>query len=127
MLYKLIYMFHSDISWLNVFRYITFRTILSTLTALILFLFLGQRVISMLRRMQVGQYIQEDGPPTHKAKEGTPTMGGCLIIPVVLVSTLLWVDLWNPYIWISLFIFVIFGTIGFIDDYLKIKRKNNKG
>lgn len=127
MLYKLIYMFHTDISWLNVFRYITFRTILSTLTSLILFLILGQKVISMLRKMQVGQYIQEDGPPTHKAKEGTPTMGGCLIIPVVVVSTLLWVNPCNPYVWISLSILIIFGMIGFIDDYFKIKTKNNKG
>lgn len=127
MLYKLIYMFHTDISWLNVFRYITFRTILSTLTSLILFLSLGQAIINMLRKMQVGQYIQEDGPPTHKIKEGTPTMGGCLIIPVVLVSSLLWTDPLNPYIWLSLSIFIIFGIIGFIDDYIKIKRKHNKG
>ena len=127
MLYKLIYMFHTDISWLNVFRYITFRTILSTLTALILFLLLGQRAIRMLRKIQWGQYIQEDGPPTHKAKEGTPTMGGCLIIPVVLISTLLWVDLLDPYIWLSISIFVIFGIIGFVDDYMKIKRRHNKG
>ncbi len=127
MLYKLIYMFHTDISWLNVFRYITFRTILSTLTALILFLLFGQMVISMLRKLQVGQYIQEDGPPNHQTKQGTPTMGGCFIILVVLISTLMCADPWNPYICLSLAVLLIFGTIGFMDDYIKIKRKNNKG
>ncbi len=127
MLYKFIYLFHDSISFLNVFRYITFRTILSTLTALILFLFLGKWAINILKNMQIGQYIQEDGPPTHRSKQGTPTMGGCLIIPIVFISSILWASPLNPYIWICLSVLIMFGLIGFIDDYLKIKRKNNKG
>ena len=127
MLYKLIYMFHGECSGLNVFKYITFRTILATLTALILFLLLGRRVIELLKQMQVGQYIQEDGPPNHKSKQGTPTMGGILIIFVVLFSTFLWANPANPYVLLCMSVLVLFGIIGFIDDYLKIKRKNNKG
>ena len=127
MLYKLIYIFHGDLSWLNVFRYITFRTILSTLTALLLSLFLGGWVIGRLRAMQVGQYIREDGPPNHKSKEGTPTMGGCLILPVVFVSTALWAEPVNPYIWIGIFVLFSFGAIGFVDDYLKMARKDSRG
>jgi phospho-N-acetylmuramoyl-pentapeptide-transferase len=77
--------------------------------------------------MQVGQYIREDGPPNHKSKEGTPTMGGCLFLPAILLSTLFWADLTNIYIWIILFVILSFGGIGFFDDYLKIKKKNNRG
>ncbi len=127
MLYKLIYLLHTDFSWLNVFRYITFRTILSALTSLIICFIFGGWTIKKLRAMQVGQYIREDGPPNHKSKEGTPTMGGCLIIPAIFIPTLLWVDLRNIYVWIVLFVILSFGTIGFLDDYLKVAKKNSHG
>jgi len=127
MLYNLIYYFHSDLSWLNVFRYITFRTILSTLTALIICLVCGPWVIERLRSLQVRQYIREDGPPEHQRKQGTPTMGGCLIIPVMILSSILWADPGSIYIWIVVFVLVSFGGIGFMDDYLKISRKNSRG
>jgi phospho-N-acetylmuramoyl-pentapeptide-transferase len=127
MLYKLIYLFHPDMSWLNVFRYITFRTILATLSALMIVFFVGDWMIHKLRNMQVGQHIRDDGPPNHKGKAGTPTMGGCLILPIVMISTLLWVELKNIYVWLILFVLVAFGLIGFADDYLKTVRKSSKG
>ncbi|MBN2032169.1 MAG: phospho-N-acetylmuramoyl-pentapeptide-transferase [Deltaproteobacteria bacterium] len=127
MLYKLIYFFQTEISWLNVFRYITFRTILATLFSMLLVLIIGERVIQRLRSMQVGQHIREEGPPNHKGKEGTPTMGGCLILPVVLIATLLWAELWNVYVWLVLFVLCAFGFIGFADDYLKKVQKSSRG
>lgn len=127
MLYKLIYLFHGDVSWLNVFRYITFRTLLSALTALAVCLLFGGPVIRRLRAMQVGQYVRDDGPPNHKDKEGTPTMGGCLIIPAVTASTLCWADPFNPYVWLVLFVCLAYGAIGFMDDYLKTVRRTSKG
>ncbi len=127
MLYKLIYIFHPYLSLLNVFRYITFRTILSTLTALLICFVFGNWVISRLRALQVAQYIREEGPPNHKLKEGTPTMGGCLILPAIILSTLFWADPRNIYVWLLLFVTASFGAIGFLDDYLKIRRKSNKG
>ena len=127
MLYKLIYFFHTEISWLNVFRYITFRTILATLCALVILFACGDWVIRKLRAMQVGQHIREDGPANHKGKAGTPTMGGCLILPVVIVTMLLWGDLNNLYVWLVLFVLCSFGAIGFADDYLKTVRKSSKG
>lgn len=127
MLYKLIYYFQTDVSWLNVFRYITFRTIIATLSSLVLVSVCGSWMIQRLRVMQVGQHIREDGPPNHKGKEGTPTMGGCLVLPVVVASTLLWADIRNIYIWLCTLIIFCFGGIGFVDDYLKIARKNSKG
>ncbi len=127
MLYKLIYAFHEYFSVLNVFRYITFRTILATLTALLICFAFGGWVISQLKALQVGQFIREDGPPNHKTKEGTPTMGGCLIVPAVMLSTLLWASPSNLYVWMVLFVAISFGAIGFVDDYLKVRRKNSKG
>jgi len=127
MLYKLIYLLQADFSWLNVFRYITFRTILSALTALILSFIFGGWAIRKLGAMQVSQYIREDGPPNHQSKQGTPTMGGCLILPAIAISTLIWVDLENIYVWIVMFVIISFGGIGFADDYLKVTRKNSKG
>jgi len=127
MLYKLIYLFHADISWLNVFRYITFRTILSSLTALVICLVFGGWVIRKLGAMQVGQQIRDDGPPEHQSKAGTPTMGGCLILPTIVLATLLWADPLNIYIWLVIFVVLFFGGIGFADDYLKISRKNSRG
>ena len=127
MLYKLIYFFQDDLSWLNVFRYITFRTILSTLSSLLLLFLFGEWAIQKLRAMQVGQHIREDGPPDHKIKAGTPTMGGCIILPVIALSTLLWVELNNLYVWLVLFVLAAFGCIGFLDDYLKTVRKSSRG
>jgi len=127
MLYKLIYLFQSDISWLNVFRYITFRTILTTLTSLMIFFILGVWGINKLRAMQVGQYIRDDGPPNHKDKTGTPTMGGCLILPVIMVSTVFWAEPKNIYVWLVMFVIICFGLIGFVDDYLKAIRKSSRG
>jgi len=127
MLYKLIHFFHTDFSVLNVFRYITFRTILSTLASLTFLFIFGTWVIGKLRAMQIGEFIRDDGPPNHIDKAGTPTMGGCLIIPVIIVSTLLWAELNNIYVWLVLFVMFCFGLIGFIDDYLKVVRRDSKG
>ncbi len=127
MLYKLIYLFHSDYSWLNVFRYITFRIILSALSSLILFFIIGGWAIRKLHALQIGQHIREDGPPNHKNKEGTPTMGGCIIIPVILFTAFLWGELNNIYVWLILFILLFFGIIGFADDFLKMARKSSRG
>jgi len=127
MLYKLIYMFHADYSFLNVFRYITFRTIYATLTGLILSLLLGYWIIPRLSRLQIGQYIREDGPPNHKNKVGTPTMGGSFILISVLISSILWMDPKNMYVWLVLLVTFLYGAIGFLDDYLKVIRKSSKG
>jgi len=127
MLYKLIYIFHEEISLLNVFRYITFRTIVAALSALTVVLFFGQWGIGRLRALQIGQFIREDGPPNHKEKAGTPTMGGCLMLPVILISTILWVDPSNIYVWLAVVVILGFGAIGFVDDYLKRVRKSSKG
>ena len=127
MLFKLIYLFHSNLSALNVFRYITFRTVLSTLTALLICFVFGEWAIGRLRKMQVKQYIREDGPPTHLSKQGTPTMGGCLILPAVIVSTLCWAEPWDIYVWLIMFVILSFGGIGFLDDYLKTAGKSSRG
>ncbi|MCD6294589.1 MAG: phospho-N-acetylmuramoyl-pentapeptide-transferase [Deltaproteobacteria bacterium] len=127
MLFKLIYLFHSDFSWLNVFRYITFRTILSSLTGLALCFFVGAWGIKKLRDLQIGERIREDGPPNHQVKAGTPTMGGCLILPAIVLATLLWADPFNHYIQLAVFVILFFGAIGFVDDYSKVTGKNPKG
>jgi phospho-N-acetylmuramoyl-pentapeptide-transferase len=127
MLYKLIQILQTDISLLNVFRYITFRTIVSALMSLTAILFLGRWGIERLRSLQVGQYIREDGPPNHKDKAGTPTMGGCLILPVITLVTVFWAEPKNYYVWLVIAVALGFGTIGFVDDYLKRVRKNSKG
>jgi len=127
MLYHLLYPLHKSISVLNVFRYITFRTIYASLTAFLICFILGPWVIRKMSYLQIGQYIQEDGPPTHHKKAGTPTMGGTLIIFSIVVSTLLWANLTNYYIWIVLLVTLGYGGIGFIDDYLMQIKKRNKG
>lgn len=127
MLYKLIYLFHTDLSWLNVFRYITFRTIVATLTSLVILFVFGVWIIKKLRAMQVGQYVRDDGPPNHKDKVGTPTMGGCLILPAIMVSTVLWAEPKNIYVWLVIFVILCYGLIGFVDDYLKMIHKSSHG
>ena len=127
MLFYLLYALHDKFSLLNVFRYITFRAILAVLTALLLSFLSGPWVIRKLQQLQVKQYIRDDGPSKHLEKEGTPTMGGTLILFSIVVSVLLWADLSNFFIWISLMVLLGFGAIGFGDDYLKLTRKNSKG
>lgn len=127
MLYHLLYPLYTVNSAFNVFRYITFRTVLATLTALIVSLLLCPWLIKKLSRNDVGQVIREDGPESHLEKAGTPTMGGCLILFSLVLSTLLWCDLFNPYIWIMLGILVGYGLIGFVDDYKKVSGKNSRG
>ena len=112
---------------LNVFRYITVRTALASLTALLITLVLGPWVIRRLRDLQIGQFIREEGPKSHQAKAGTPTMGGVLIVGSTVVPTLLWGDLENDYVWLAIFTMLIFGMIGFIDDYSKVMKKRNLG
>jgi len=127
MLYSLLYKLHDWFSPLNVFRYITFRTALAVITAMLITFILGPSVIKRLRRFSVTQHIRDDGPQTHLGKTGTPTMGGVLIIISILITILLWGDLTNAYIWVMSFSIVGFGAIGFIDDYLKIIKKDSKG
>lgn len=111
----------------NVFSYLTFRAILGILTSLLLSLYLGPKLIAALQRMQIGQVVRGDGPESHFSKKGTPTMGGLLILGSVLLSTLLWANLENKYVWVVLFVLVSFGWIGFVDDYRKVIRKDPKG
>ena len=127
MLYHLLFPLHVDYSFFNVFRYITFRTIYAAITALLLCFVLGPWLIRELGAHQIGQTIRRDGPERHLAKEGTPTMGGLLIVLATVIPTLLWANLGNTYIWIAVFVTVGFGTIGFVDDYKKIIRKDSKG
>ncbi len=112
----------------NLFRYLTFRTGGALITAFLIVLFFGPSFIRWLKRKQgEGQPIRADGPQTHLSKKGTPTMGGLLIVLAGVVSTLLWADPANPYIWVLLFVFLGFGAVGFADDYLKLTRKNTAG
>ncbi len=127
MLYYLLYSLHREISALNVVRYITFRTAVASLTALFLVLLLGPWMIERLRRLQIGQYIRDEGPQAHKAKAGTPTMGGLLILTGILVPTLLWGDLTSRNVWILILSTSAFGAIGFADDYLKVVKKQSMG
>ncbi|MBI4690139.1 MAG: phospho-N-acetylmuramoyl-pentapeptide-transferase [Nitrospirae bacterium] len=127
MLYSLLYKLHGLFSPLNVFRYITFRTALAVLTAMLITFILGPWIIERLRRFSVTQHIRDDGPRTHMGKAGTPTMGGVLIILSIFITVLLWGDLGNMYIWVMSFSLLGFGAIGFTDDYLKTIGKDSKG
>src|SRR5579872_6426122 len=127
MFYYLYLKFYSHLHVLNLFRYITFRTAYSSLTALLLSLLLGPWLIEKLKQFQIGQYIREEGPSSHRAKAGTPTMGGVLIDLCIIVPTLLWADLSNIFVWLALLVTVAFGAIGFWDDYQKVRRRRNLG
>jgi phospho-N-acetylmuramoyl-pentapeptide-transferase len=128
MLYYLFYfVLRPHFSPLNVFRYITVRTAVASLTALVLSLVFGPWMIERLRALQVKQYIREEGPKRHHAKAGTPTMGGILIVGAIVIPTLLWADLRNPYVLLAVGATLAFGTIGFVDDYNKVVRKHNRG
>jgi phospho-N-acetylmuramoyl-pentapeptide-transferase len=127
MLYHLLYPLHDIFSFLNVFRYITFRTIYAILTALLISFVIGPWLINKLKAFQIGQVVRTDVPARHMAKNGTPTMGGSLILAAILIPTLLWSDLTNPYIWIVLLTTLGFGILGFLDDYKKVRDKNGMG
>ncbi len=111
----------------NVFSYLTLRAILSTLTALLMAVLIGPKMIRWLQQMQIGQTVRDDGPQSHLSKSGTPTMGGLLILAAIVTSVLLWADLTNRYVWVTLFVVVAYGIIGFVDDYRKVVRKDPKG
>lgn len=127
MLYWLLPPLKKALFFFNVFRYITVRTALAGVTALCLGLVLGPVVIRLLRKYEIGQEIRKEGPQSHLSKKGTPSMGGILIIGGTLVTTLLWANLTNIYVWLALGSMLCFGAIGFWDDWLKVRKRQSKG
>ena len=129
MLYNLLYQFADQMPVLNLFRYITFRTGGAIITSLILAFVIGPHLINWLRSKQSeGQPIREDGPESHLlTKKGTPTMGGLLLLLSTSIATLLWADLTNPYVWAVLLVTIGYGFLGFLDDFLKVSKRNTKG
>ncbi len=127
MLYELLLGLQDVFSPFNVFRYITFRTALSAVTALLLTLLFAPGLIRWLKTTQVGQRIRSEGPPNHNAKAGTPTIGGILIVGSIVISTLLWMDLHNPLVWVALGSTLAFALLGFIDDYLHVIHPRRRG
>jgi phospho-N-acetylmuramoyl-pentapeptide-transferase len=129
-IYELLYPLRNDarwLGWLNVLRYVPFRIIAATITAMLISFFLAPWFIRELQKKQIGQVIRDVGPETHKKKSGTPTMGGALILLSVLLPTIMWCDLRNVFVWATTAVTAGYGVIGFLDDYLKIKFKNSKG
>ncbi|MBV9670550.1 MAG: phospho-N-acetylmuramoyl-pentapeptide-transferase [Acidobacteriales bacterium] len=126
LLYQKLFLAHHFTPF-RIFRYLTFRTAFSSLTALFIGLFVGPTIIKKLREFQIGQYIREEGPQAHQKKAGTPTMGGVLICVSILIPSLLWADLSNAFVWLAIFATLAFGAIGFADDYLKIVHRRNLG
>lgn len=130
MLYWLLYEYifrHFNIGPFRIFRYLTFRTAFASLTAMFMALIIGPAVIRRLREFQIGQYIREEGPRSHQKKAGTPTMGGLLIVVSILLPTMLWSDLSNPFVWLVVLSTLGYAAIGFADDYLKVVHKQNLG
>jgi phospho-N-acetylmuramoyl-pentapeptide-transferase len=132
LLYEILYNHFKDKDWylvkaLNVFQYVTFRTAYATITALLISLFFGGKLIEALRKWNVGQQIREEGPQAHMVKRGTPTMGGVLIVGSVLISTLLWARLSSVYVWTTMVATLLFGAIGFVDDYSKMAKQRSLG
>ncbi len=127
MLYYLLYPLHVTHSAFNVFKYITFRTFGAGITSVLLCMFIGPSYIRLLQRKQIGQSIRDDGPQSHLSKKGTPTMGGGLILLAIVIPTLLWSELTDLNVWIVLTATVLFGVIGYLDDYKKVIKKNSKG
>lgn len=127
MLYFLLFSLHEKYSFFNVFRYITFRAALAILTALFISFICGPWVIRKLQKLKVKQYIRNDGPSTHLGKEGTPTMGGTLILFSIFFSVLLWADITNFFIWVIMLVAMGFGVLGFVDDFRKLSNHNSKG
>src|SRR6202789_1501861 len=111
----------------RIFRYVTFRCVFASMTAMLIGLLLGPFVIDRLRQFQIGQYIREEGPQSHQKKGGTPTMGGVLICLSIIVPTLLWGNLSNPFVWLVMSSTIAFAAIGFADDYIKVVKKRNLG
>jgi phospho-N-acetylmuramoyl-pentapeptide-transferase len=111
----------------RIFRYLTFRTVFASLTALLIALFIGPWVIQKLREFQIGQFVRDDGPQSHLKKTGTPTMGGVLICIAILLPTVLWSDPANPFVWVVVFSTLAFGAIGFADDYIKVVKRRSLG
>ena len=127
MLYHFFSSLVEDVSFFNVFKYLTFRSILAAFTSMCIWFIWGQKFIAMIKNYQIQQYIREEGPESHKKKSGTPTMGGVLLIGGAFISSLLWVDLTQSAVWLMLVVGFLFAAIGFNDDFLKIKRKHNQG
>jgi phospho-N-acetylmuramoyl-pentapeptide-transferase len=129
LLFELLYPLHKydALGFLNVLRYVPFRVIAATLTAMLISFFVSPWFIRKLQSRQIGQMVRDDGPASHKIKQGTPTMGGALILVSVLVPTVLWTDPHNSFVWATTAVTAGYGVIGFLDDYLKIKMKNPKG
>lgn len=128
MFYNLLFPLHTEINLFNLFGYVTFRTGGAIITALIICFLIAPCMIRWLKKKQKeGQPIREDGPETHFKKAGTPTMGGLMILISVTISTLLWADLSNAFVWLALLVMIGFGSVGFADDYLKLTKKNPKG
>jgi phospho-N-acetylmuramoyl-pentapeptide-transferase len=127
MLYQWLYSLSTEFSPLNIFRYITVRTFIAFFTTFFLCLIWGPYFIQRLKEKHYGQAIRDDGPQAHKKKSGTPTMGGGLILMSTLIPCMLWIDVTNPLIWAVLSVTWGFGLIGYVDDYLKVSKKNTKG
>ncbi|MEE8138277.1 MAG: phospho-N-acetylmuramoyl-pentapeptide-transferase, partial [Thermoanaerobaculia bacterium] len=127
MFYHLLFPLHEQFALFNVFRYITFRAAAAAVTAVVLSVVFGPRFIRTLRRLSIGQKIRDVGPESHQVKAGTPTMGGLLILFAVVIPTLLWANLKNPYVWLAALVTLAFGAIGFMDDILKVRRGQNLG
>ena len=127
MFYHLLFPLHEQFALFNVFRYITFRAAAAAVTAVVLSVVFGPRFIRALRRLSIGQNIRDVGPERHQVKAGTPTMGGLLILFAVVIPTLLWANLKNPYVWLAALATLAFGAIGFMDDFLKVRRGQNLG
>jgi phospho-N-acetylmuramoyl-pentapeptide-transferase len=127
MLFHLFQQLRGEFGALNVFRYVSTRAMLATLTSLLVTFFVAPWFIRRARARQLGEVIREDGPAGHASKRGTPTMGGALIIMAMVLATILWCDLTSPLVWPALFVTVGYGTLGFVDDYLKITKRNKKG
>lgn len=127
MLYWLATTFGNDIPGLSALQYLTLRSVLATATAMAIALIIGPRMIRWLLAMRIGQSVRTDGPQSHLQKQGTPTMGGAMVLLAIAISTLLWADLTNRFIWVVLFVMIGFGAIGWVDDYRKVVYKNPKG
>jgi phospho-N-acetylmuramoyl-pentapeptide-transferase len=117
----------TDVRAFNVFSYITLRSVLATMTALVISFVIGPRMIRKLTEYKIGQSVRDDGPQTHLIKAGTPTMGGALILVSIIVTSLLWADLRNRFVWVVLLVTLGFGTVGWVDDYRKVVQRNPKG
>ncbi|MGH8801190.1 MAG: phospho-N-acetylmuramoyl-pentapeptide-transferase, partial [Casimicrobiaceae bacterium] len=119
--------FSREVRTFNVFGYISLRAVLATMTALVISFVIGPRMIAWLTRMKIGQTVRDDGPQTHLAKAGTPTMGGALILVSIVITTLLWADIRNRFIWVVLLVTLGFGVVGWVDDWRKVVRHNPRG